>query len=225
MQSRDAEPRTATPREPGTLTAARREPRLVRAVRVTCVSIATLTLAAALLVLGTGFVVEGFQPPLERSDAIVVISGDEQLARLAEGIRLWREGWAPWLVLSGAAGDGGISNAAAMQALAERQGVPRVAILLDELAADTYGNAVYTHELLVARGLRSAILVTSPYHLQRARLTFGAVYAGSGIRVVARAAPDSAWRKQSWWLSEEQRHLTRHELAKLGYILVTGRYH
>ena len=48
-------------------------------------------------------------------------------------------------------------------------------------------------------GLRSAILVTSPYHLHRASLTFEGVFREAGIRVIGRPAPDGAWRKISWW--------------------------
>jgi uncharacterized SAM-binding protein YcdF (DUF218 family) len=176
------------------------------------------------LVLGIGFLVEGRQPPLRRSDAIVVISGDEDLARFRAGLRLWREEWAPRLMFSGAAREGPISNAEAMRRLALGEGVPPEAILLEEQGADTYGNALHTRDLMEAHGLRSAILVTSPYHLQRAALTFGRVYQGSGIDLIANAAPDSDWRKRSWWLRSDLRLLTLSELEKLGYILLTGRY-
>jgi uncharacterized SAM-binding protein YcdF (DUF218 family) len=97
-------------------------------------------------------------------------------------------------------------------------------MLLDEQSPDTYGNAVHTRRLMEAHGLRSAILVTSPYHLQRAAVTFQGVYKGSGIRLIASAAPDSDWRKQSWWLRRDLRRLTFSELEKLGYIAVTGRF-
>lgn len=184
--------------------------------------LAALAAAAGLLVVG--FAVEGFQPPLERSAAIVVISGDDDLARLREGIRLWRNAWAPVLIFSGAARDGPISNAADMRRRAIADGVPASAILLDEQGADTYGNARHTRALMESHGLASAILVTSPYHLQRATTTFRAVYRGTDIRLIGRAAPDSAWRKQSWWLRPDLRRLTILELEKLAYIAVTGRY-
>ena len=79
--------------------------------------------------------------------------------------------------------------------------------------------------MLEAHELRSAILVTSPYHARRAKLTFDAAYAGSGIRLTVHAAPDSEWRKLSWWQQPDTRRLTFTELQKLGYILVTGPYH
>jgi len=188
------------------------------------VAVLSVLAALGLLLLGTGFIVEGFQPPLERSDAIIVISGDEDLARLREGLRLWHDRWAPILIFSGAAREGPISNAAAMRRLAQNEGVPASAILVDEEGADTLGNAVHTRRIMELNGLRSAILITSPYHLQRASVTFNGVYKGSNIRLLASAAPDSAWRKQSWWLRPELRLLTFSELEKLGYIALTGRY-
>lgn len=171
-----------------------------------------------------GFVLEGPQEPLQTSDAIVVISGDEALARYRDGVRLYRAGWAPRLIFSGAAWDGGHSNADVMRTLAITDGIPESAILVDPQADDTYGNAVHTRDLMLAHGLKSAILVTSPYHLQRAVLTFRGVYNGTGIRVIGRSAPDGEWRKTSWWMNPETRALTVRELEKLGYVAVTGRY-
>ena len=181
-------------------------------------------LGTATTLLAPGFLLEGRQAPLERSDAIIVISGDEALARFREGLRLYRAGWAPTIIFSGAAQDGLRSNAEAMRLQALAEGVPPSAILTDHAAADTYGNAVHTRSLMLAHGLRSAILVTSPYHLHRAVLTFEGVYRGTGIRLIGRAAPDGDWRKASWWARTETRAITIRELEKLGYVKLTGRY-
>ena len=82
-----------------------------------------------------------------------------------------------------------------------------------------------TRMVLEAHNLHSAIVVTSPYHARRAKMTFDAAYAGSGIEVTVHSAPDSQWRKQSWWQRAETRRLTFTELQKLGYIFATGQYH
>jgi uncharacterized SAM-binding protein YcdF (DUF218 family) len=171
-----------------------------------------------------GFLLEGPIEPLQASDVIIVISGDEALARYRDGVRLFRAGWAPRLMFSGAAWDGTDSNAEMMRNLAIGDGVPESAILVDPSAGDTYGNALHTRDLMVKHGLTSAILVTSPYHLQRAVLTFRGVYDGTGIRVIGRSAPDGAWRKTNWWLQPATRELTVRELEKLGYVTLTGRY-
>jgi uncharacterized SAM-binding protein YcdF (DUF218 family) len=189
---------------------------LVTAVLVSLVGTAMLVVP--------GFVLEGQQASLQRSDAIIVISGDEALARFREGLRLHRAGWAPTLIFSGAARGSAPSNAEVMRRMAIAEGVAASAILTDDHAEDTYGNALYTRDLMVSRGLRSAILVTSPYHLHRAVLTFDGVYHGTGIRVIGRAAPDGDWRKTSWWSRQDTRVLTLRELEKLGYVRLTGRY-
>jgi uncharacterized SAM-binding protein YcdF (DUF218 family) len=184
---------------------------------------AVLIVAAVLL--GPGLFLDTPQPTPQASDAIVVISGDEQMARFQEGLNLYQRGLGKYLVFSGAAFDNGTSNADVMRAMAVRRGVPESAILEEPQGEDTWGNAVFTRQVLEAHSLRSAILVTSPYHARRAKLTFDAAYAGSGIQLAVHAAPDSQWRKLSWWQQPETRRLTFTELQKLAYILATGQYH
>ena len=193
-------------------------------VRKLLLLVALVVLTAVAIVVLIGYAVEGQEPPLERSDAIIVISGEDSSARLRAGLRLWQDDWAPRLIFSGAAREGPISNAEAMRQRAIAEGVPASAILVDEQGADTYGNAVETLRLMQQQRLRSAILVTSPYHLQRAAMTFNGVFRGSGIRIIASAAFDSDWRKRSWWLRPDLRLLTFSELEKLTYIVLTGRY-
>jgi uncharacterized SAM-binding protein YcdF (DUF218 family) len=181
-------------------------------------------IAAFVAFVAPGFLLEGPLEPLQASDAIVVISGDEALARYRDGVRLYRAGWAPKLIFSGATWDGSHSNADVMRGLALDDGVPDAAILVDPNGDDTYGNAVNVRDVMISNGLHSAILVTSPYHLQRAVLTFRGVFAGTGIRVIGRSAPDGEWRKTSWWMQTETRTLTLRELEKLGYVALTGRF-
>lgn len=190
---------------------------------VRIIVVLALLLLAGLIV--PGFILDAPEPTeLTASDAIIVISGDEQMARFREGVRLFREGMGGVLVFSGAAEDRQTSNARVMRQLAVDGGIPPSAVREEPYGEDTWGNATHTRELLEREGLRSAILVTSPYHLRRAALTFKAAYAGSGIRLTAHAAPDSQWRKLSWWSEAETRRLTILELQKLAYITLTGKY-
>ncbi len=182
-------------------------------------------LVVAIALLGPGFFLDTPQPAPTPSDAIVVISGDEQMARFAEGVNLYQRGFGRYLVFSGAAYDNGTSNADVMRTLAMERGVPESAILEEPLGEDTWGNAIYTRQVLEKHSLRSAILVTSPYHARRAKMTFDAAYSGSGIQLVLHSAPDSQWRKLSWWQQPETRRLTFTELQKLAYIAATGEYH
>ena len=187
--------------------------------------VVAVSLVTAVALVAPGIVLDTPQPAPKASDAIVVISGDEQMARFLEGVNLYQRGLGQYLVFSGAAYDNGTSNADVMRSLAVKHGVPAGAILEESHGEDTWGNAVYTRQVLEDHGLHSAILVTSPYHARRARLTFDAAYAGSGIALMVHAAPDSQWRKLSWWQQPETRRLTFTELQKLAYILATGQYH
>ena len=99
---------------------ARRRPQAERyaaatgVIRTVALGLGMVPLLALAGLLATGLIVEGTQPPLEPSDAIIVISGDEDQARLHEGLRLWRQNWAPRLIFSGAAREGPISKRRAM---------------------------------------------------------------------------------------------------------------
>lgn len=185
---------------------------------------ALFSLATALALVLPGYLLEGARAPLTTTDAIIVISGDGDLARFREGLRLFESGWAPRLIFSGAALEDEPSNAEVMRDLAVEAGVPPSAILLDHQASNTHGNALGTRDLMTDHGLSSAILVTSPYHLNRASITFRAVFSEAGLHVVPWPAPDQSWRKANWWRSAETRSLTFVELEKLGYIAITGRY-
>jgi uncharacterized SAM-binding protein YcdF (DUF218 family) len=186
--------------------------------------VGAIVVVAAVLI-GPGLLLDTPQPAPHVSDAIVVISGDEQMARFQEGLSLYQRGLGQYLVFSGAAYDNGTSNADVMRALAVRRGVPDASILEEPQGEDTWGNAIFTRQVLEEHGLHSAILVTSPYHARRAKLTFDAAYAGSGIGLTVHAAPDSQWRKLSWWQQPETRRLTFTELQKLAYIVATRQYH
>jgi uncharacterized SAM-binding protein YcdF (DUF218 family) len=231
-QARAARPTTptATRRVAGSARGSRAAPAVVAGWRsgwllgLLRVLVGVIVVVAAALV-GPGVFLDTPQPPPQTSDAIVVISGDEQMARFQEGINLYERGLGQYLVFSGAAYDNGTSNADVMRDLAVKRGVPDRVILEEPLGGDTWGNAIYTRQVLEEHGLRSAILVTSPYHARRAKLTFDAAYAGSGIALRVHAAPDSQWRKLSWWQQPETRRLTFTELQKLAYIFATGQYH
>lgn len=178
---------------------------------------------AALLVLAVLFI--GFylspQSKLQHSDAIVAISGGETQQRVDEAVRLYKAGWAPALIFSGAAKSGNVSNALAMQRQAVAEGVQPSVISIDELSANTGQNARNVGALIRKRGIHQIILVTSPYHQRRAYLSFRLVL-GPSVKIVNHSSVDSVWRKSNWWKYAETRDLSFSELEKIIYIKLTG---
>ncbi len=91
--------------------------------------------------------------------------------RLDRGVRLFQQGAAPLLVLSGG-GAGPVPEAEIMRRMALDRGVPEAALLVETGSHDTLGNARETARLLRLRGGRSVLLVSDRAHLPRAALLF-----------------------------------------------------
>jgi len=155
------------------------------------------------------------EDPLAKADAIVALSGDDG-PRTATAVDLWKRGYAPTIIFAGSALDPtSISSAEIMKREAVAAGVPAAAILVEPSSDTTQENAVRVVELMRAKGLRTAILVTSPYHQRRAAILFARAAAPAGIALRNYPARDPKWDPNTWWLSEPARSLTFVELAKL----------
>ena len=169
----------------------------------------------AFLLIGSWLAVED---PLAKAEAIVVISGDTG-ARTDTAITLWKAGWAPVIVFSGASIDPeSVSSAEIMRREALRQGIPESATLVEPASASTEENAEEVAKLMVQRKIRSAILVTSPYHQRRAAFEFGRAFEPSGLAFRNYPARDPEWNAFLWWSQEPQRSRTLLELVKLGAV-------
>jgi uncharacterized SAM-binding protein YcdF (DUF218 family) len=159
--------------------------------------------------------------PLVKADAIVAISGDTG-ARTDTAIALWKQGYAPLVIFSGGSSDPeSVASAELMKRTAVAAGVPANAIVVEGAAATTEENAERVAELMKARGLKSAILVTSPYHQRRAALLFEREFGRVSLSFRNHPADDPQWDPNLWWTADPSRSLTFLELAKLG-ALVAG---
>jgi len=179
-------------------------------------------LSIVALLVGVGHWLD-LSDPLAHADAIVAISGDTG-ARAESAIALWKQGYAPVLIFSGGSSDPeSVASAELMKRAAVAAGVPVNAIIVEGSSATTEENAQRVAELMKTAGLRSAILVTSPYHQRRAALLFEREFDRAGLSFRNHPADDPAWDANLWWTSEPSRSLTLLELAKLG-ALVAGQH-
>jgi uncharacterized SAM-binding protein YcdF (DUF218 family) len=157
----------------------------------------------------------------QEADVIVAISGGDTNARAQEAIDLYRHGWAPRIIFSGAAEDTtGESNAAAMQQQALVEGVPASAILLDQKSVDTAANASYVATIVKSIDAKRLILVTSPYHQRRASIEFTRQL-GKSVIIINHPTPfDRLWPVNSWWQQPAGWWLAGSELVKLFIVEV-----
>lgn len=162
------------------------------------------------------------KPDCGKVDAVIAVSGGDTTARTAEAIRLYEQGWAEWLVFSGAALDkSGPSNAEAMRRQAIAAGVPNGAILVDETSETTKQNAENVRDLFDRNDIQAAILVTSAYHQRRAGLEFGK-RAGTDIRIINHpVTEDNQWSRW-WWLSPSGWYLAVGEFVKIMLFYAGG---
>jgi uncharacterized SAM-binding protein YcdF (DUF218 family) len=153
------------------------------------------------------------QDALQKVDAIVVVSGGDNDARISKGVQLYKEGWAPVLIFSGAAASGDVSNAKAMANIAIREGVPEKALIIEERSKTTAENATFTSDLMKQNSYESFILVTSPYHQRRTYELFKKE--NPLAKIVNQSALDNSWRKKGWWQTNVGRFLTIGEVSKV----------
>ena len=173
---------------------------------------------SAFLLIGSWLAVED---PLAKVDAIVAISGDTG-QRADTAITLWKAGWAPIIIFSGASIDPeSVSSAEIMRREALRQGVPESATVVEPASATTEENATEVAKVMVTRKLRSAILVTSPYHQRRAAFEFSRAFDPSGLTFRSYPARDPEWNAYLWWRREPLRSRTLLELVKLGAVYLS----
>ena len=155
------------------------------------------------------------------ADAIVVISGGDTSSRTAEAIQLYRDGWAPRIIVSGAAADkSGSSNAEAMRQQAIDSGVPNSAILVEGQSETTKQNALEVATIIEQNDIQDIILVTSGYHMRRASLEFSASVSGVTVRSHP-VVSDKHWGKM-WWITPWGWWISSSELVKIMVFYIGG---
>jgi uncharacterized SAM-binding protein YcdF (DUF218 family) len=159
------------------------------------------------------------EDPPERADAALVMTGDVDFQRTKAASRLVESGQARLLVLTGGEPWGG-DSAQSLREVAVAHGVPPERIRMESVSENTRESLVAVAPILESEGVRSVILVTSPYHQLRAWRA--ARRALPGIRLINRPAPCSHWSPRGWWRQPRSRQLVLREYGKLLYYLLRG---
>ncbi len=160
------------------------------------------------------------QSPLP-ADAIVVFAGGVGESgeagrgyeeRVAYAVQLYKEGYAHNLVFSSGFVYA-LKEPQLMRALAVSLGVPNDAIVLETNAHSTYLNVYNVYQILVQRGWQQILLVSSPYHMRRALLTWQKV--APQVKVIPAPIPYSRFYAHQVGASLEQIRAILHEYAAI----------
>lgn len=148
---------------------------------------------AGSVVLVAAVVVYGWRDAAWAADVIIVlgagVNADGTPSRTLEvrsevGSALYAAGVAPVVICTGGViGAAPVSEAALCADVLAREGVPREVIFLETDSINTQTNAINAQAMMQANGWQTAVVVSSRYHLLRARWMF----ARAGV--VAQMAP------------------------------------
>jgi uncharacterized SAM-binding protein YcdF (DUF218 family) len=197
--------------------------RIVLLTVIGLVVVATLTHQIWLASIGSVLVTHDDLGP---SDVIVVLAGNSPFrARHAE--TLYARGLAPRVIVSNEP----LSSHGVQTTWLElrRVGLVRLSIPDDaivpipEISDSTYEEALHSRDIMLAHGWRSAILVTDPFHMRRATLTYRQVFDAAGLVVLASPADGSKYGVDDWWTDRNAIMRVGQEYLKLGYYVATGR--
>ncbi|MDD4333051.1 MAG: YdcF family protein [Patescibacteria group bacterium] len=115
---------------------------------------------------------------LEKSDCILVL-GSHDLRVAERGAELYLEKWAPLIIFSGGLGNltkgiWGEAEADKFAAVAQKMGIPKKNILIENKSTNTGENILFTQRLLREKNLdfQSFIVVQKPYMERRSYATF-----------------------------------------------------
>jgi uncharacterized SAM-binding protein YcdF (DUF218 family)/glycosyltransferase involved in cell wall biosynthesis len=167
--------------------------------------------------------------PARPADAIVVFAGGVGESggagggvqeRISKAVTLYRDGVAPRMIISSGFVFA-LREAELMKGVAIANGVPADAIILEERASNTYQNVVFTRDILAVHGWRRIALVSSPYHMRRAILTWHK--AAPDVEVVATPPENSIFYAHQRGASLEQIRGLVQEYAGIVYYWWAGR--
>ena len=115
------------------------------------------------------------------ADVIVVLGarverdgrpGSDLTSGIWHALDLWQAGYAPQIICTGGFKDEPLSAAAVCRRSAIEWGVPSEQVWLADGSSNTIEDAQATAQVMTAHGWRTAILVSHPLHLFRARWLF-----------------------------------------------------
>lgn len=154
-----------------------------------------------------------------QSDAIVAVSGER--SRCLTAMDLYRQGYAPLLIfnVSDTTYYFGqpIDPVESVRQDAARNGIPDSALAINRDIGSTWEDANATRQTVRKLGLRSLIVVSSPFNMRRAELTYRKVFKAEGARLTFVSAPleEEKISLDSWWTRERELVLVNNEYLKL----------
>jgi uncharacterized SAM-binding protein YcdF (DUF218 family) len=165
------------------------------------------------------------EDPLQKADAIFVLGGT-MYERPLEAVDLYHAGWAPRLLLLRQMPDEGEPELLRRGIQFQREidlqvdvltklGVPRDSIEILSEENSTKDEADALRNIVVSKGWRRVIVVTSKQHTRRAGMVMDQRLAGTGSQAILRATRYDKSDVDGWWRNRSTLRFTLFETQRL----------
>ena len=148
------------------------------------------------------------QKPSHNADGIVVLTGGS--SRVSDALELLSNGYGKRLLISGVHRANGVNDIG--RSLPDTQKLLTCCVDLDRSAVNTRSNATETRRWATERNFKSLIVVTSNYHVPRARVELS--HAMPNIDLIWYPVIGEKWRDEPWWTSGAALRLLLSEYVK-----------
>jgi uncharacterized SAM-binding protein YcdF (DUF218 family) len=168
--------------------------------------------------------------PLQKADAIVVLGGGTDYRPFAAA-RLYREGWAPKILVMKTR----VSPAAELGLVAPEAEIVRQILLKEGVAATdivvtsdevtgTFEESTATRKWATSTASKTIIIPTDVFHTRRVSWVFRKQFEGEGVQLIVRAVPVRDYQPQDWWRHEQGLITFQNEVLKFVYYWAKYRW-
>ena len=135
-------------------------------------------------------------------DCIIILGGGskgknldkETKNRVKEGVNIYKNKISNKILMTGGKINNEFSEASLMGNYAIKLGVKNKDILLEEQSPDTFGNAIYSKQIIEKNKFKRLLIVTSDYHLERSLFIFHHVF-GQSYTIMGFDVPTNLFKK------------------------------
>jgi uncharacterized SAM-binding protein YcdF (DUF218 family) len=156
------------------------------------------------------------------ADVILALGGDNG-DRVALAVKLYKEGMAPRIMLTGLENSYKESRPDYLNWRVQflyAHGVPKEAVILESAAGNSWEEAVNTLNLLKQHEWKTVLVVSDPPHMRRLNWAWGKVFGESGREYILVSTTPAWWEAAHWWRHEQAGPFVLMEYTKLAYYIL-----
>ena len=158
-----------------------------------------------------------------RVDCIVVLAGAYG-ERMEKAAKLFHEGYSEKMIVTGAEIYEGVNESRILKDHAVKLGIPEMSIITDPAGWDTYTSAYNVLKIMCEKGFRSAMIVSSPHHMRRVKISFERKkndlcskmgWGSDDVLLYYIPSSRSIFHKENWWNYAKDIKIVFYEYTKL----------